>query len=198
MRARLVRSSPHRRPRLRTTATLALLAAASLSACGDEPSSGTFKPNGSLASGTPPTPPTAARPPSTIPTPQLDQTVLTRYREYQRVFKRVYEINDPAELGAVAMDPLLTQVTKDVERTRAKGEIWRFTNVSNAKVYARAKDGMTVYVVDCLRTLAGYRFSAKTGKRIGGGPGGAYLHRSAVRYDGATWKVSETIRDDKC
>ncbi|MEW2352584.1 hypothetical protein [Spirillospora sp. NPDC029432] len=198
MHARLVRSSPHGRSCVRPALTLTALAVLT-AACGRQPSSGDFEPNGSLARNTPATtsqPP--ATPPSAVPTPQLNQTVLTRYREYQRVYKRVYETNDPSELGTVAMDPLLTQITRDVEKTRAAGEIWRFTNISNAKVYARAKDGLTVYVVDCLRTLASYRFSAKTGKRIGGGEGGAYLHRTAVRYDAGTWKVSETVRDDKC
>ncbi|XVQ12695.1 hypothetical protein ACQP1W_09105 [Spirillospora sp. CA-255316] len=174
------------------------MAAASMSACGDEPSSGTFKPNGSLATNTPTSPPAAARPPSTIPTPQLDQTVLTRYREYRKVFKRVYEVNDATELATVATDPLLNEVTRDIEQLKDKGQIWRFTTISNPRVYARSKDGMTVYVVDCIRTLAGYRFSAKTGKRTGGGTGGAFLHRAAVRYDQGTWKVSDSVRDKKC
>ncbi|MFB4312773.1 hypothetical protein [Actinomadura sp. 21ATH] len=166
-------------------------------ACGQQPSSGDFNPNGTLSRNTPATSAPSASP-SALPTAQVNQTVLTRYREYQRVYKRVYESNDPSELSTVAMDPLLTQITRDVEKTRAQGEIWRFTNISNAKVYARAKDGLTVYVVDCVRTLASYRFSARTGKRTGGGEGGSYLHRTAVRYDAGTWKVSETVRDDKC
>ncbi|MGK5559254.1 hypothetical protein ACSNOI_47420, partial [Actinomadura kijaniata] len=136
--------------------------------------------------------------PSALPTAQVDQAVLARYREYQQVYKRAYERNDPTELSTVATDPLLTHVTKDIERMKAQHQIWRFTNISNAKVYARAKDGLTVYVVDCMRTLAGYRYSAKTGKRTGGGTGDAYLYRTAVRYDQGTWKVSDTIRDKKC
>ncbi|WP_344590060.1 hypothetical protein [Actinomadura vinacea] len=150
-----------------------------------------------MASTTPGTP-TASSPPTAIPTAELTKTVLTRYNEYRKVFKRVYEMNDAAELSTVAMDPLLGEVTRDIAQIRAKGEIWRFTTVSNARVYSRSKDGLTVYVVDCIRTLAGYRFSAKTGKRTGGGPGGAFLHRTAVRYDQGTWKVSDSVRDKKC
>jgi hypothetical protein len=195
MHARLVRSSPHGRP---CVLVLAALLATALSACGQNASSGDFKPNGSLASNAPT--PGAATPsaPSTLPTAQVNQTVLDRYREYQRVYKRVYETNDPTELSTVTMDPLLSQITQDIEKTKAKGEIWRFTTVSSAQVYARSKDGLTVYVVDCIRTLAGYRFSSKTGKRTGGGTGGAFLHRVAVRYDHGMWKVSDSVRDKKC
>ncbi|MFI0353465.1 hypothetical protein [Actinomadura sp. 9N407] len=200
MHARLVRTSPHGRPCVRPTLVLAaLLATAALTACGQQSSSGDFKPNGSLASTSPQNDaPAGTAAPSALPTAQVNKTVLDVYREYQRVYKRVYESNDPTDLTTVAMDPLLGQITRDVEQTKAKGEIWRFTNISNAKVYARAKDGQTVYVIDCLRTLASYRFSAKTGKRIGGSEGASYLHRTAVRYDAGTWKVSETVRDDKC
>ncbi|WP_329519636.1 hypothetical protein [Spirillospora sp. NBC_01491] len=192
MRTRLVGSSP-RGPRHAVPALL--LAALPLTACGESaPSGGDFKPNGSLSSAVP----TAAPPPSAIPTEQIDKTVLERYHEYQTVYQRAYEANDPAELGTVAVDPLLSRVTGDIERTKARGELWRFTNVSNAKVYARSKDGLIVYVVDCLRTVGGYRFSAKTGKRLSGGAGKAYLHRAAVRYGAGTWKVSETNRDKQC
>jgi len=199
MRARLVRSSPHRRPRRHATAALTLLTAASLTACGGGTSdTGTFKPNGTPATATSTTPAAAQGPPNAIPTPQLNQTVLARYREFRRVFKRAYELNDATELGTVAMDPLLNEVTRDIEQLKRKGQIWRFTTVSNPRVYARSKDGMTVYVVDCIRTLAGYRFSTKTGKRTGGGTGGSYLHRAALRYDQGTWKVADSVRDKKC
>ncbi|KAB2379697.1 hypothetical protein [Actinomadura montaniterrae] len=96
------------------------------------------------------------------------------------------------------MDPLLAQLTKDIESTKAKGEIWRFTNTLNPRVYAQSKDGTKVYVIDCVNTLAGYRYSAKTGKRTGGGPGGAYIYRTTVQYDSGTWKVAATTRDRTC
>ncbi|WP_433327899.1 hypothetical protein [Spirillospora sp. CA-294931] len=183
----------------RAALTGALLGAL-LTACGDSGSTsgGDFKPNGSptTAQASPTTPTSTA--PSALPTEQVNQTVLQRYLEYQKVYKRAYEQNDPTELATVAVNPLLGQVSKDVERTKAKGQIWRFTNVSNPKVYARAKDGATVYVIDCMRTLSGYRFSATTGKRTAGGTGDAFVYRTALRYDAGLWKVSDSVRDKKC
>ncbi|MGI5167479.1 hypothetical protein ACQEU3_24330 [Spirillospora sp. CA-253888] len=128
----------------------------------------------------------------------MNQNVLDRYRAYQKAYQQAYETNDAAVLVAVATEPVLSQVTKDIERMKEAQQVWRFTNISNPKVYARAKDGLTVYVVDCMRTLAGYRFSTKTGKRTAGGTGTAYLYRTAVRYDSGAWKVSDTIRDKEC
>ncbi|MFI0451093.1 hypothetical protein [Actinomadura sp. 6N118] len=198
MHARLVRSVPLPGPRRALTGAAAALL--TLTACGTSgSSSGDFNPDGAPSNARPATDPTPqAVPPPTMSRQQIDKLVLDRYREYQRVYKRVYETNDPAQLATVAMDPLLTTVTADVERTKAKGVIWRFTNISNPRVYARSKDGANVYVVDCMRTLAGYRFSAKTGKRTAGGTGSAYLYRTAVTYNAGVWKVSDTKRDNKC
>ncbi|KAB2341290.1 hypothetical protein [Actinomadura rudentiformis] len=198
MHARLVRSVPL--PGSRRALTGAAAALLTLTACGSTgSSSGDFNPNGAPSGARPATDSTPqAAPPPTMSRQQIDKLVLDRYREYQRVYKQVYETNDPAQLATVAMDPLLTTVTEDVERTRAKGVIWRFTNISNPRVYARSKDGLNVYVVDCMRTLAGYRFSTKTGKRTGGGTGSAYRYRTAVSFDAGVWKVSNTKRDSRC
>ncbi|MDL4817631.1 hypothetical protein [Actinomadura opuntiae] len=194
MRARLVRSSP---PRLRRAA-IALAALPLLAGCGSShPSSGALKPEGSFDTGGA-VPATSAPAPSAVPTAQLYKTVLQRYRDYQAAYKQAYATNDPGGLPAVAMDPLLAQLTKDIESTKAKGEIWRFTNTFNPHVYATSKDGSKVYVIDCVNTLAGYRYSARTGKRIGGGPGGAYIYRTTVQYDSGTWKVAATTRDRSC
>ncbi|MGH3244311.1 MAG: hypothetical protein ACRDNL_28320 [Spirillospora sp.] len=189
MRARLVST-----PALGFTLTAFLVAG-----CGSSgsSSSGELAPNGSLNDGVPAASPAAA-PPSGIPPKQLYKTVLDRYRAYQAAYKKAYETNNAAELPSVALDPLLSQVTKDVESTRAKGEIWRFTNTFNPRVYARAKDSTKIYVIDCVRTLAAYRFSARTGKRIDGGPGSAYVYRATVQYDSGAWKVAATVRDKPC
>lgn len=96
------------------------------------------------------------------------------------------------------MDPLLSQVTKDVEATKARGEIWRFSNTLNPRVYARSKDSTKVYVIDCIRTLAAYRYSAETGERLDGGPGDAYVQRTTLQYDSGTWKAAATARDERC
>ncbi|XRQ11864.1 hypothetical protein ACN3XK_13540 [Actinomadura welshii] len=194
MRAPLVRSSPlgfHR--------AAAMLAIAGVCAgCGSSGASsgGELAPKGSIESGAAPSP--AADAPSAIPTAQLFKTVLDRYREYRDVFKKAYDGNDPSELDTVAMDPLLTEVTKDIEATKASGHIWRFTMTVNPRVYARSRDSTKVYLIDCVRTLAGYRYSAKTGERTGGGPGGAYLYRYTVQYDDGTWKVAASVRDGEC
>ncbi|WUH97390.1 hypothetical protein OHR68_28175 [Spirillospora sp. NBC_00431] len=189
MRARLV-SSP---------ALGLLLSVCLVAGCGSSGSSsnGELAPNGSLNDGAPAASPAAA-PPSGIPPQQLYKTALAGYRAYQAAYKKAYETNNAAELPSVAMDPLLGQVTKDVEATRAKGEIWRFTNTFNPRVYARAKDSTKIYVIDCVRTLAAYRFSAKTGKRLDGGPGAAYVYRATVQYDSGAWKVAAAVRDKPC
>ncbi|MFD0856211.1 hypothetical protein ACFQ07_28490, partial [Actinomadura adrarensis] len=160
-------------------------------------SSGTFKPDGSLARDTPASTP-AARAPSALPTAEVNKAVLARYTEFRKLESRAYSSNDPGQLPTVATDPILTETTRNIEDQQSRSEVWRYTTVSNAKVYARSQDGLTVYVIDCLRTLAAYRYSLKTGKRTAGGPGVAYRYRTAVRYDQGTWKVSETVRDKRC
>ncbi|MBE1534231.1 hypothetical protein [Actinomadura algeriensis] len=200
MRARLVRS-PAWRPRraVPASAAFALASTLGLAACGTSDSSGgELDPTGTFATGpaSAPTPDVAA--PSAVPTAQLYKTVLDRYREYQKVYKQAYDKNDPSELASVATDPLLSQVTDDIEATEAEGEIWRFTNTHNPRVYAKSTDSTKVYVIDCIRTLAGYRYSATTGERLGGGPGDAYLYRSTVQWTSGTWKVAASVRDRAC
>ena len=195
MRTRLVRSSPL--GSRRAACLSAVLAVCTAAGCGSSGSSsnGELSPNGRFDTGgaTP-----AAQAPTAVPTEQLFKTVLDRYRAYQAAYQKAYETNDPAGLSDVAMDPLLTEVTDDVEATKAKGHIWRFVKTLNPRVYARSKDGTKIYLIDCVNTVAGYRFSAKTGKRTGGGKGGAYLYRYTVQYDGGSWKVAASIRDRTC
>ncbi|WP_329094585.1 hypothetical protein OG979_09805 [Actinomadura citrea] len=195
MRTRLVRSSPL--GSRRAACLSAVLAVCTAAGCGSSGSSGggELAPNGRFDTGGTPA---AAGAPTAIPTEQLFTTVLARYRAYQAAYQAAYEKNDPAGLTDVAMDPLLTEVTDDVEATKAKGQIWRFTKTLNPRVYAASKDRTKVYLIDCVNTVAGYRFSAKTGKRTGGGKGGAYLYRYTVQYDGGSWKVAASVRDRTC
>ncbi|WP_157610402.1 hypothetical protein [Spirillospora albida] len=192
---RAVRTSPSRF----SHGALMLAAALALTACGPSPSAsdGKLDPAGSAGDARP-SPASTVAAPSAQPTEQLYKTVLDRYREYQAVYKRTYERNDPSELSTVAMEPLLSRLVKDVEKTKAKGEFWRFTNSLNPRVYAKSKDSTKIYVLDCVRTLAAYRFSSATGKRLGGGPGGAYVVRTTVQYDSGTWKVAELVQDRPC
>lgn len=197
MRARLVRSSP---PRLQRAAIplAAAVPLALLTGCGaSHPSSGALSPEGTFDTGGA-APATTAPAPSAVPTAQLYKTVIERYRAYQAAYKQAYATNDPSGLPAVAMDPLLAQLTKDIESTKAKGEIWRFANTFNPRVYAQSKDGSKVYVMDCVRTLAGYRYSARTGKRTGEVPSGSFVYRTTVQYDSGAWKVAATVRDRTC
>ncbi|MER7542454.1 hypothetical protein ABTW95_05540 [Spirillospora sp. NPDC127506] len=197
MRARLVRFSPLGASR--AAAAAAVLALCTAAGCGSSGSStnGKLAPNGSLDNGAA-APSPAADAPSAIPTAELYKTVLKRYRAYQDAYKKAYDTNDPSGLAAVAMDPLLTEVTEDVEATKAKGVVWRFTNTFNPRVYARSKDSTKVYVIDCVSTLAAYRYSAKTGKRIEQLPGGSFVYRATVAYDSGTWKVAANVRDRQC
>lgn len=199
MHARSPRIAAHTR-RWLPPAALAAAAATGLAGCGTSRSgAGSFNPSGDIA-GTAARENATAAPadPGALPTEQTDRLVLRSYSDYQRAYRTAYERNDPSGLPAVATDPILTSVTNDIEEMRAKGVIWRFANVYNPRVYARSSDGRYVYVVDCVRTLAGYRYSAKTGKRLGGGPGTAYRYRTTLAYEGTTWKVSNTKRDTPC
>ncbi|SNR51967.1 hypothetical protein [Actinomadura mexicana] len=194
MRTRLVRSSPLGTRRAAfLTAVLAVCTAAGCGSSGSS-ASGELSPNGRFDTGTR----APAGGPTAVSTDRLFKTVLARYRAYQAAYQQAYEKNDPAGLTDVAMDPLLTEVTDDVEATKAKGQIWRFTKTLNPRVYANSKDRTKVYLIDCVNTVAGYRFSAKTGKRTGGGKGGAYLYRYTVQYDGGSWKVAASVRDRTC
>lgn len=197
MRARLVRCSPLVSRRA-APLPIAVIALCALAGCGSSGSSsgGELAPSGQFDTGAAVTSPAAA--PSAIPKERLYKTALQRYRDYQAAFKRAYEANDPSELRAVAIDPLLTKVTNDIADIRAKGEIWRFTSTFNPRVYARSKDSTKIYIVDCIRTLVGYRYSAKTGERLGGGPGGAHLFRTTLQYDSGTWKAAASVREKKC
>ncbi|MGP4023871.1 hypothetical protein [Actinomadura sp. 3N407] len=197
MRARLVRTSPLVSHRAATVPAILLVLCAA-TGCGTSGSSnGELAPNGTIDGGAAAPAPTAAAP-SAIPTAQLSKSVLQRYRAYQAAYKKAYETNDPSQLPTVAMDPLLTEITEQIEATRAKGEIWRYTSTFNPRVYARSKDSTKVYIVDCIRTLVGYRYSAETGERLGGGPGGTHLFRTTLQYDSGVWKAAESVREKKC
>ncbi|MCP2336596.1 hypothetical protein [Actinomadura rupiterrae] len=206
MHSRSVRSSPAGTPRaVRRRAGLTAVAAALLlaSACGGSHKDGGFAPNGKFDNAgrtSSPDLPSASGPglPPTLTPQQVDQAVLDAYRRFQQTYQQVYQNNDPTPLAQVAADPLLTKVTNDVQATKAKGEIWRFVNISNPRIYARTKPGTKVFIIDCMRTLAAYRFSAATGKRIGGGDGAAFVQRTGLKYVDGVWKVYDSVRDNQC
>ncbi|MFC5185449.1 hypothetical protein [Actinomadura harenae] len=209
MHSRSVRSSPagigHAvRKRAGRAPLAALLILTCASACGGSHANGGFNPDGKFGnannappSGLPPSP-TGPGLPSTMTPKQVDAAVIQAYRKFQQTYQQVYTNNDPSPLAQVAADPLLTKVTNDVEATKAKGEIWRFVNISNPRVYARSQDGAKVFVIDCMRTLVGYRYSAKTGKRLGGRTGSAYVYRTGLKYVDSVWKVYDSVQDNQC
>lgn len=171
-----------------------------LTACGSSGSggSGSFAPSGKYAGSDPAAGPAATAVPSTMTRPQIDKAVLDRYREYQRIYKAAYERNDPSQLSGVAMDPLLSIITRDIQSTSAKGEIWRFTSLSNPKIQGYSKDNATIFISDCVKTIGAYRFSARTGKRLGSYRGGSFLYRLRMSYSQDTWKVSNSKQVKKC
>ncbi|MFC4911210.1 hypothetical protein [Actinomadura gamaensis] len=191
------------RRRVGRAALAAVLPLTLAAACGGSHKDGGFDPNGrfdNAGSNSSPGLPSPSGPglPSTLTPQQVDKAVLQAYRRFQQTYQQVYQNNDPTPLPQVAADPLLTKVTNDVEATKAKGEIWRFVNISNPRVYARSKDGAKVFVIDCMRTLAAYRFSAATGERTGGGEGTAFVQRTGVKYVDGAWKVYDSVRDNQC
>lgn len=184
-------------PTLGGIALVALLAG-----CGNTPpsNSGTFNPSGSTDNTTPSVPsstPVEAVP-SAMSASQLRDSVLGRYRAYQKAYETAYEKNDASGLSAVATEPLLTKIIKDIEQTQAHGDIWRFHNVLNPRIQGRSEDSSVVLVLDCVRTIGAYRFSAKTGKNLGAYRGGAHAYQAVMKYVDGTWKISNATQGQKC
>lgn len=180
-----------------------------LAACGGRASGGGFHPSGKApADGSSTAPSSAASgsagssagttPGTGGPMPKTPQSALAAYRGYQLTYERAYENNDPSLLNAVAMDPLLSLVARDIDNIRGQGFIWRFHNVLNPHVQGSSADGSSVVILDCVKTLGSYKFSAKTGKRIGSYRGGTVAYQATMRYSDSTWKISETTGGGKC
>jgi hypothetical protein len=132
------------------------------------------------------------------PMPKTPQSALAAYRGYQLAYERAYENNDPSLLNAVATDPLLSLISRDIDDIRGQGFIWRFHNVLNPHVQGSSADGASVVILDCVKTLGSYKFSAKTGRRIGSYRGGTAAYQATMRYSDSTWKISEAIEGGQC
>ncbi|WP_460301797.1 hypothetical protein [Actinocorallia aurea] len=135
----------------------------------------------------------------TVTKAEADKIVLDRYRQYQKTYEKAYATGDPSPLSEVAVDPLLTIITNDVNATFKKGHIWRFTNRLNPLIGSRSKDLSSIVVVDCVRTLGAFRFSKKTGKRTGGSnKDTTYSYQARFQYNGTTWSIAEARKGKKC
>jgi hypothetical protein len=172
----------------------ALVLVSTLAACGSRPSAGEFHPHGSAPAQEAP----AAAPQQSAAAATAPRSALAAYRGYQLAYEKAYQTNDARGLDAVAMDPLLSQVTRDVARIRDEGVIWRFHNVLNPQVQGRSKDGSKVVILDCVHTLGAYRFDAKTGKRLNAWRGGSRFYQAIMRFSDNTWKISEARQGDPC
>ena len=181
-----------------------------LTACGGRTDGGGFHPNGQATGDGASTPPSAGAsgsagssagtttPGAGGPMPKTPQSALAAYRGYQLTYEMAYENNDPSLLNPVAMDPLLSLITRDINQIRAQGFIWRFHNVLNPHVQGSSADGSTVVILDCVKTLGSYKFSARTGKRLGSYRGGTGAYQATMRYSDSTWKISEATEGEKC
>lgn len=180
-----------------------------LAACGSRTDGGGFHPSGqSSGDGSSTTPSAAASgsagasagttPGTGGPMPKTPQSALAAYRGYQLAYEMAYENNDPSLLNAVAMDPLLSIITRDISKIRSQGVIWRFHNVLNPHVQGNSSDGSSVVILDCVKTLGSYQFNAKTGKRMGSFRGGTAAYQATMRYSDSTWKISEATEGEKC
>jgi hypothetical protein len=177
-----------------------------LAACGGRTDGGGFHPSGQNAADGSSTAPTAGAsgsagtttPGAGGPMPKTPQSALAAYRGYQLTYEMAYENNDPSLLNPVAMDPMLSIITRDINDIRAQGFIWRFHNVLNPHVQGSTPDGSSVLILDCIKTLGSYKFSAKTGKRLGSYRGGTAAYQATMRYSDSTWKISEATEGGKC
>jgi hypothetical protein len=196
----------------RSAGGLALLTLAAAGCGTASGGGGAFHPNGgagstlpsagaSASAGSATTATTAAAAPTAMTTPEFTKAVLDAYLAYQKAYKTAYAAGSPTGLRAVAMDPALSVVTKDVEQVVAKHLVYRFTLQLNPKVQSWRLDRSTAVVADCIRTLDWYSFSTVTGKRVrSGGVSGTTLSRFGLRYDpaGGTWKVYAIEGQSKC
>jgi hypothetical protein len=132
------------------------------------------------------------------PVPMTPQSALAAYRGYQLTYERAYENNDASVLNAVAMDPLLSKVSQDIDDVRRQGIIWRFHNVLNPQIQGGSKDSSSVVILDCVKTLGSYKFDASTGRRIGSWRGGTAEYQAVMRYSDSTWKISEATEGGPC
>jgi hypothetical protein len=134
----------------------------------------------------------------TQPQARTPQAALAAYRVYQAAYERAYSNSDASVLDGVAMDPLLTKIDQDVASVRASGVVWRFHNVLNPKIQGKSTDGSSVVILDCVLTLGAYRYSAKTGARLGSWRGGSHQYQAVMRYDAQIWKISDATRGPTC
>jgi hypothetical protein len=182
-----------------------------LAACGGRTDGGRFHPSGKASADDPSaasagsagsagtgTDGTDANPGVGTPAPKTPQSALAAYRSYQLAYEQAYEGNDATVLRPVAMDPLLTTISKDIASVRADGLIWRFHNVINPQVQGTSTDGSTVVILDCLKTLGAYKYDAKTGKRISAWRGGTSEYQATMRYSSSIWKISDATEGGKC
>jgi hypothetical protein len=185
---------------------LAALVAAPLTGCGTaKTGDGTFHPSGGGTAPSevdPVTSPQAAPAPSAMSTPEFSTAVLDGYRAYQKAYTSAYASANPAGLGAVAMNPLLTAVTKDVRKTAARRQVYRFAFQLNPRVQTWRADRTEAVVVDCVRTVGWYAFSLTTGKRVasGGSKPTTRLYRYAMRFEPGTrtWKAYTQDGGSRC
>lgn len=187
-----------------------LLLVGLVAACGGRAESGGFHPSGKApaagsstgqagaADSTAATAATDPNPGVGTTAPKTPQSALTAYRTYQLAYEQAYENNNAGLLDPVAMDPLLKKISKDIASVHADGLIWRFHNVINPKVQGTSADGSTVVILDCLDTLGAYKYSAKTGKRLGSFRGGTLQYQATMRYSSNIWKISDAAKGGKC
>jgi hypothetical protein len=57
---------------------------------------------------------------------------------------------------------------------------------------------MIVLILDCVRTLGAYRFSAKSGKILGTYNGSTGAYQAVMKFTNGTWKISNATQGQKC
>lgn len=177
-----------------------------LAACGSRTDGGGFHPSGGQApaddSSTAPSAGTAgsagAAPGAGASAPRTPQSAMAAYRGYQLAYEAAYENNDVSALSGVAMDPLLAKISRDINKVRSQGIIWRFHNVLNPQVQGGSADGSSVVILDCVKTLGSFKFDAKTGRRLGSWRGGTAEYQAIMRYADGIWKISDGTEGGKC
>jgi hypothetical protein len=183
-----------------------LITAGLLAACGASTTSGSFHPDGQAQNVVDPSGGTsilpggtgATVPPSTMSSPQIDSGVLTAYRNFQQVYEQAYATNGTAQLSTVAVNPLLSSITGDINSDAAQGIIWRYANVLNPRVQSHSSNNGAVAVIDCIESLGAHKFSTRTGNMIASIAMTKRYYVAVMHYSDGTWKAYSVVEGKSC
>jgi hypothetical protein len=156
---------------------LALAAATSLAACGDDDAEGS----------------TEASEPTTTTAPDLEADVLAAYEASEDALLAAGDPPNPDDTGLAATRTgnALVAARNLLERFRAEGGFWRGTIEHQPEVVS--VDETTAVISDCLNDLTSVYNAA--GEVVEGNDGVPEVWTSTLVLEGTDWKITEYIKE---